>query len=101
MGIVLAGTLVATLGDKRIGQMGVGTIVGEVAFFAGGTRMADVSGAEAGYIASIMVSDLAPFFKQAPRTAYKLLRRTAMNENRRIGEVAAGLVSAYTLLGDD
>lgn len=33
--------------------------------------------------------------------AYKLLRRTAMNENRRIGEVAAGLVSAYTLLGDD
>ena len=33
--------------------------------------------------------------------AYKLLRRTAMNENRRIGEVAASLVSAYTLLGDD
>ena len=33
--------------------------------------------------------------------AYKLLRRTAMNENRRIGEVAANLVSAYTLLGDD
>ncbi|MBP0618074.1 ANTAR domain-containing response regulator [Jiella mangrovi] len=33
--------------------------------------------------------------------AYKLLRRTAMNENRRIGEVAAGLVSAYTLLGDE
>ena len=33
--------------------------------------------------------------------AYKLLRRTAMNENRRIGEVAASLVSAYKLLGDD
>ena len=34
-------------------------------------------------------------------SAYKLLRRTAMNENRRIGEVAASLVSAYKLLGDD
>ncbi|TFF17941.1 ANTAR domain-containing protein [Jiella endophytica] len=33
-------------------------------------------------------------------TAYKLLRRAAMNENRRIGEVAASLVSAYNLLGD-
>ncbi|MCQ0988808.1 ANTAR domain-containing response regulator [Jiella marina] len=33
--------------------------------------------------------------------AYKLLRRTAMNENRRIGEVAANLVNAYNLLGDD
>ncbi|MBO0905563.1 ANTAR domain-containing response regulator [Jiella sonneratiae] len=32
--------------------------------------------------------------------AYKLLRRAAMNENRRIGDVAASLVSAYNLLGD-
>ncbi|MBO0664420.1 ANTAR domain-containing protein [Jiella sp. MQZ9-1] len=32
--------------------------------------------------------------------AYKLLRRSAMNESRRIGDVAASLVSAYSLLGD-
>ncbi|MCK5933269.1 MAG: ANTAR domain-containing protein [Fulvimarina manganoxydans] len=32
--------------------------------------------------------------------AYRLLRRTAMNENRRIADVAKALVSAYTLLGD-
>ena len=32
--------------------------------------------------------------------AYALLRRTAMNENRKIADVAQGLVSAYSLLGD-
>ena len=31
-------------------------------------------------------------------TAYNLLRRTAMNQNRRIGEVAESLISAYDLL---
>ena len=31
--------------------------------------------------------------------AYALLRRTAMNESRRVGEVAAGLVMAAKLLG--
>jgi response regulator NasT len=30
--------------------------------------------------------------------AYSLLRRTAMNQNRRIGEVAESLISAYDLL---
>jgi response regulator NasT len=30
--------------------------------------------------------------------AYRLLRRTAMNQNRRIGEVAESLISAYDLL---
>lgn len=32
--------------------------------------------------------------------AYGLLRRTAMNENRRIVDVARGLISAQALLGD-
>ncbi|MCB8838894.1 ANTAR domain-containing response regulator [Aurantimonas sp. VKM B-3413] len=32
--------------------------------------------------------------------AYRLLRKTAMNENRRIAEVAKSLVSAHSLLGD-
>ncbi|MCQ8782081.1 ANTAR domain-containing response regulator [Mangrovibrevibacter kandeliae] len=34
-------------------------------------------------------------------SAYALLRRTAMNENRRIAEVARSLVTAQSLLGDD
>ncbi|MEC5322863.1 ANTAR domain-containing response regulator [Aurantimonas sp. A3-2-R12] len=34
-------------------------------------------------------------------SAYRLLRKTAMNENRRLADVARGLVSAHSLLGDD
>jgi two-component system, response regulator / RNA-binding antiterminator len=33
--------------------------------------------------------------------AYKLLRKTAMNQNRKIGEIAQSLVMAAGLLGDD
>ena len=32
--------------------------------------------------------------------AYKLLRRTAMNQNRKIGEVAESLITAYDLLNE-
>lgn len=34
-------------------------------------------------------------------SAYRLLRKTAMNENQRLADVARGLVSAHSLLGDD
>ena len=40
------------------------------------------------------------FRKITEDEAYRLLRRSAMNENRRIADVAKALVSAYTLLGD-
>jgi response regulator NasT len=33
--------------------------------------------------------------------AYKLLRKTAMNQNRKIGEIAQSLITAASLLGDD
>jgi two-component system, response regulator / RNA-binding antiterminator len=33
--------------------------------------------------------------------AYKLLRKTAMNQNRKIGEIAQSLITAAGLLGDD
>lgn len=74
VGIVLSGSLVAHVDGKQVGQMRVGTIVGEVAFFAGGTRHADVRGAEKGFVASVMTGDLGRFFVDAPRTAYKLVR---------------------------
>ena len=43
--------LAALVDGQVVGTMGVGKIVGEVAFFAGGIRMANVEGAEAGFIA--------------------------------------------------
>ena len=74
MGVVLAGSLIARVQGKQVGQMGIGTIVGEIAFFAGGTRMADVHASEKGFIASVMISEFGKFFVDAPSTAYKLVR---------------------------
>lgn len=74
VGIVLSGSLVAYVNGEQVGQMRTGCVVGEIAFFAGGTRLADVRAAEKGYLASVMVSNLGSFFAEAPRTAYKLVR---------------------------
>jgi hypothetical protein len=74
VGIVLQGALIAYVDGEQVGQMLPGTIVGQVAFFAGGQRHADVHGAVNGYIATLMVSELGSFFEDAPATAYKLLR---------------------------
>lgn len=51
MGILLSGELEASIGDTVVGHTPPGAIVGEVAFFAGGHRRADVKGSIKGHLA--------------------------------------------------
>ena len=44
VGIILSGELGAFVDGNLVGKMGTGTIVGEMAFFTGGERMADRAG---------------------------------------------------------
>ena len=74
IGIVCSGVLAAIIDGNVVGTMGSGKIVGEVAFFTGGTRMADVHGKEEGYMALIMMSHVVELFKNAPTTAITLVR---------------------------
>lgn len=74
VGIVLSGELAALVNGNVVGRMGTGKIVGELAFFTGGKRFADVEGHDAGYIAFIMTKHLLQLFKNAPSTGSKLLR---------------------------
>ena len=54
--------------------MGAGKIVGEVAFFTGGPRHADVLGSESGFLALILVPNLLALLRDAPTTGVKLIR---------------------------
>ena len=74
VGIVLSGELAATVGDSVVGRMSAGKIVGELAFFAGGQRHADVKGSTAGFIAFIMTQHLLQLFRDSPGTGAKLVR---------------------------
>ena len=44
--------------SQVIGRMGPGSIVGEVAFFSAGIRMADVKGERRGFLAFMMINNL-------------------------------------------
>jgi len=74
VGIVLSGVLAATVDGAVVGTMGAGKIVGELAFFAGGVRMADVRGAEPGFLAFVMTASLCKLFSDSPTTGVKLVR---------------------------
>merc|ERR1740130_1580640 len=54
--------------------MTTGAIVGEVAFFAGGNRAADVTAGTSGYIAFIAPQHLLDLLKASPAAGCKLLR---------------------------
>jgi CRP-like cAMP-binding protein len=74
VGIVLSGELAALVNGAVVGKMGVGKIVGDLSFFTGGIRHADVEGHETGFIAFIMTQNLLNLIKSAPSTGTKLLR---------------------------
>ena len=74
VGIVLSGKLGAVIDGRTVGHRGVGSVVGEVAFFVGGLRQADVQGAEKGFIGVMMTAHLPEMFRDAPRTASKFVR---------------------------
>lgn len=74
VGIVLSGVLAATVDGAVVGTMGAGKIVGELAFFAGGVRMADVRGAQPGFLAFVMTQNLCKLFLDSPTTGVKLVR---------------------------
>ena len=74
IGIVLSGELGAFIGDKQVGQPLVcGSMVGEMAFFAGGVRNADVRGITKGFLATVMMTELTTLYQQVPRTTNKLV----------------------------
>ena len=73
VGIVLSGELAASVDGAVVGTMGIGKIVGELAFFTGGNRLADVNGSKSGHIAFIMLPHLHQLFCDAPTTATKLV----------------------------
>ena len=74
VGIILSGELAAYVDGKVVGTMGAGTIVGELAFFTGGERMADVNGSVDGFIALMMTPHLLELLRAAPSTGCKLIR---------------------------
>jgi CRP-like cAMP-binding protein len=85
LGIVLSGSLQAYVNEKAVGPpMVAGALVGEIAFFAGGTRQADVKGSSSGFIATVMMNELAQFFQSAPQTAHKLVRALGCSSVSRI-----------------
>jgi hypothetical protein len=73
VGIVLRGELGALVDGQVVGTMGTGKIVGEVAFFAGGVRMADVVGSVAGFIAFMTNAEIQNLFAASPSTGAKLI----------------------------
>ena len=74
VGIILSGELGAFVDGNLVGKMGTGTIVGEMAFFTGGERMADVNGVADGFIALIMTHNMLDLLEGAPLTGCKLVR---------------------------
>ena len=74
VGIVCTGELAAMVNGQVVGRIGSGKIVGELAFFTGGKRHADVEGHSPGFIAFIMTQHLLKLFKDAPSTGSRLLR---------------------------
>ena len=85
VGLVLAGALQANVAGEAIGApMGAGSIVGEIAFFHGGTRSADVSGSEAGYLATVLMGDLHQLFSGAPTTARRFVHALGVSSMAQI-----------------
>ncbi len=83
VGIVLSGTLSALVEQQVVGTMAAGAFVGEIAFFTGGVRLADVDGASEGYIATMAHDNLTSLFASSTHTACKLVRalgRSALSQ---------------------
>lgn len=74
VGILLEGKIDAVVDSSVLGTLSPGAIVGEMALFRGGKRMADLIGAGGGgSMASLLFSDLPALFEAHPATAHKLL----------------------------
>ena len=59
--------------------MGTGKIIGEIAFFAGGVRMANVKGSQGGFIAFITTKHLKQLFVVAPSTGAKMVHALGLS----------------------
>jgi hypothetical protein len=77
VGIVLSGSLAAEADGKVIGTMDAGHIVGELAFFAGGVRMANVQGAQVSCEHAVRARRCARF--DDAHASHLLCRRTALS----------------------
>ena len=73
-GIVLSGSLEALIGSDVINVMGAGAVVGEMAFFTAGRRLATVRGVMSGYIAFIALQDVCAVLEERPETGASLMR---------------------------
>ena len=74
VGILLSGELSAIIGNSVVGTTRPGALVGEVSFFKGGRRMADVQGSLRGHLALIMMPNLISLLESCPSAGVKLLR---------------------------
>lgn len=78
IGIVLSGSLGEFIDDQQVGQPILpGTMVGEMAFFAGGIRTANIRAVSKGFLATMMINELTPLFEAMPRTTFKLISALA------------------------
>ena len=73
-GIVQSGSLEALIGSDVINVMGAGAVVGEMAFFTAGRRLATVRGVMSGYIAFIALQDVCAVLEERPETGASLMR---------------------------
>ena len=73
VGILLSGEVAALVNGEVVATMGVGKIVGEVAFFSAGNRMADVRGSRKGFIAFMMINHLEDLLRNNVQAGLKLI----------------------------
>ena len=76
-GIVQSGSLEALIGSDVINVMGAGAVVGEMAFFTAGRRLATVRGVMSGYIAFIALQDVCAVLEERPETGASLMRASS------------------------
>ena len=74
VGLVLKGSLIANMDAEEPRIMSLGSIVGEMPFFTGGQRTADVQGKEPGYIAIVLMKNLLKLFSEFPCVGCKFVR---------------------------
>ena len=73
-GVLLSGHIDArTSAGKTLGTLRKGHILGEMALFRGGLRMADLVGVGAGTVATLLFADLQAMYRESPKITHRLM----------------------------
>ena len=96
VGLLLSGEVAAVKEGKVLGGLTPGKIMGEMALFRGGKRMADLKANGSGVVAALLFSDLPELYEGCPAVAHKLfvaLSRAAVHKGFLIQQAPARVAS--------